>query len=218
MLTSATEWLTGQVIDAFMAWVIYNDLPVGSHVLDDKAAADIARCVLAGTSDLVDMADTIYMPTWLVGPMVKSMRQNTDAAVSAWCCAPGYKLAIQHAEHKTAIVHLGSHWVVFDLCESEATLYVYDWMAKTMVQQQHTQLFLHFFALLLEDSKYLTYNVIIHDATSLPSLPHETDSCSCGVFASIFLYHLFKRAKVHFAQGQMLSWRRFMLHSILALQ
>ena len=111
MLTSATEWLTGQVIDAFMAWVIYNDLPVGSHVLDDKAAADIARCVLAGTAHLVDMADTIYMPTWLVGPMVKSMRQNTDAAVSAWCCAPGYKFAMQHAEHKTAIVHLGSHWV-----------------------------------------------------------------------------------------------------------
>ena len=69
MLTSASEWLTGQVIDAFMAWVIYKDLPVGSHVLDDMAAADIARCVLAGTSHLVDMADTIYMPTWLVGPL-----------------------------------------------------------------------------------------------------------------------------------------------------
>ena len=218
MLTSATAWLTGGGIDAFMAWVIYRDLPTWSHILDDKGAAHIARRVLAGTSDLVDMADTIYMPTWMVGPIVKSMAAATDAADSPHCLAPGYKFAMQHAEHKTAIVHLGSHWVVFDLCESEATLSAYDWMTKAMVLHEHAERFLHFLAVLLEDSKYLAYKVIIHDATSLPSLPHETDSCSCGVFASVFLYHRFKGAKVHFAQGQMLSWRLFMLHNILALR
>ena len=90
MLTSATAWLTGGGIDAFMAWVIYRDLPTWSHILDDKGAAHIARRVLAGTSDLVDMADTIYMPTWMVGPIVKSFAAATDAANSPHCLAPGY--------------------------------------------------------------------------------------------------------------------------------
>ena len=198
--------------------MIYYDLPFWARTLDDAAAARVAFEVQQGVSERSDMADTIYFPTWMVGPMMQSDRAVEAKVDSPHCQDEGYKYALQHAMHKTTIAHVGGHFVAFHLCEPKETLYVWDWMPAAIVSYGQARRFLLFFSLLLCDDKYLTYNVVIYDSSNLPSLPRQTDSSSCGVFASIFLYHLFKEAKVHFIQEDQNLWRRFMLHKILDLQ
>ena len=111
-----------------------------------------------------------------------------------------------------------SHWVLFHLVTSEATLYAIDMYAKwQFVHEGHAGKFLKFLSTILNEPAYLSYKVKIVTPKTDSTLPAQQDGHSCGVFTAVLAYHIMKRAKIHFGQHNIKAWRAFMLHSVLSL-
>ena len=207
-----------------MSWVIHKDLPYFGRTLDDRSAAiAYEESVVVGDDDIrrsewtVGRATTIYFPTHLA-PQLQSEKGRVALISGIRCATPYYWEAVDYMEEAFLIYHAAQvHWALFHLTKEDSTLKVIDTHEPPLATKEDGFKFLTFLSCLLNDPKYLKYTIQLISPSTEPSLPHQRDSVSCGVFASVLAYHLMKRAKIHFSQDDIQLWRAFMLQCILSL-
>lgn len=203
-LTSThVQWLLGSTIDAFMEWVLGQAMPL-------SASTDTLA------SHAVTPPHVIYVPAW-VGAYMQTTRSLQKLISSPRMREAAYVQAVVAAAVKVTIVNVSnSHWVALKLDEASASVELYDPFPSAIATADSAQPFLRFLAGISRDDRYMHFTVHVLDRSLIPQLPLQEDSASCGIFAALYLYHYLMQARMHFSQGDVQRWRKFMLCKILS--
>ena len=192
-------YLTSFVIDAFASWI----LTLGREkacFADNPLCSPGLRHVYLPSSYFTELRSAdMETDSWNI------VRKNIIAAHT-----------IYTPYHKGS----AKHWALMVVYKKKKTVHVMDPLGLTgvvdanivlshlaKIQGVHADEF---------DEWRTEYKVLVH-SPALHGLPKQTDTRSCGVFVSVMLYHLLRRATMSFGMADIPAWRKFMVAKIHAL-